>query len=86
MARISNEELDGLSGEVLPERAVLSAMVFHGHGGTTIGYACEGSTGASAAPNLLQDPARALAVAVAPAAAAPGGHSLQCFPAAVVTH
>ena len=36
MSKISFEELDGLTGEMLPERAVLSAFYGGGHDGSNI--------------------------------------------------
>jgi hypothetical protein len=81
MARMGYEELGRITGEVLPERAVLSMMASPGHGGATIAYACQGTTGGSSA-----DPGTLAAVMQATVAAAPRGDSLQCFPAVVLNH
>lgn len=72
MAKITNEDLGELRGEVLPERAVLSVMGSGGHGGTTVASACSAAVGTSTP-------------ALARMAADPVFNSTSCVPALSVT-
>ncbi|MFI9241890.1 hypothetical protein ACIGXF_04720 [Streptomyces sp. NPDC053086] len=55
MSKISFEELDGLTGEMLPERAVLSA--FYGGGGDDGGYGDGGHGGGdNGGSNIVSNP------------------------------